>query len=137
MALSERFRKATQQVTAERERLAIERAKSGVEQVFQSEQFKLSALSLPENKMAVDAIVQTTVKSILNPVAQFTDTLRAKGFRKAEIHRLVHDLYVLYNLGEDSETTPYETMQDAVAYYVAEHQELYNTFDPLMLRGHE
>lgn len=134
MALSDRFKKQTQQVTEERQRLAIERAKSSVQQVFESEQFKLSALSLPENQMAVDSIVQTTVKSILDPVAQFTDTLRAKGFRKAEIRGLVHNLFKLYNLGKESDDTTYEQMQEMVAYYVAEHQELYNTFDPAMLR---
>lgn len=137
MSLSDKFKKATQQVTEERQRLAIERAKSSVQQVFQSEQFKLSALALPENQMAVDSIVQTTVQTILDPVAQFTDTLRAKGFRKAEIRRLVHNLYVLYNLGEDSDSVTHEHMQEAVSYYVAEHQELYNTFDPVMLRGQE
>lgn len=135
MALSDLYKKKREQISAERERLAIERAKDSVTRVMQSEQFKLSALALPDNAMAVDQIIQSTVQTILDPVAQLTDTLRAKGFRGAEIRRLVHDLYSLYHLGPEGDNIVYENMLKPVADYVAEHQELYNTFDPEQLRS--
>lgn len=135
MALSDHYRKKREEISAERERLAIERAKGSVARVLESEQFKLSALALPESAMAVDQIIQNTVQTVLDPIAQLTDTLRAKGFRNAEIRRLVHDLYLLYHLGPEGENILYDDMLKPVADYVAEHQELYNTFDPEQLRG--
>lgn len=135
MALSDMYKKKQQEISAKREQLAIERAKSSVSRVMQSEQWKLSALSLPEAEMAVDKIIQNTVQTVLDPVAQLTDTLRAKGFRPAEIRRLVHDLYLLYHLGPEGENVVYENMLKPVADYVTEHQELYNTFDPEQLRS--
>lgn len=135
MALSDRYRKASEQVANERQRLAIERAQSSVKRLMETEQFKLSALALPESSMAVDAIITQTVKTTLDSVSEFTDTLRAKGFRPAEIRRLVHNLYVLYNLGEDKPDILHEDMVKPVADYVRAHQELYNTFDPETLRG--
>lgn len=134
MALSDMYKKRRQQIASERERLAIERARSSVQRIMESEQWKLSALALPNADMAVDKIISESVKTVLDPVAQLTDTLRAKGFRPAEIRRLVHDLYSLYRLGPDDGNVVYEDMLKPVADYVAEHQELYNTFDPEQLR---
>ena len=85
--------------------------------------------------MAVDAIIKQTVETTLDSVSEFTDTLRAKGFRPAEIRKLVHNLYQLYNLGPYTPETLHEDMVKPVADYVRAHQELYNTFDPETLRG--
>lgn len=136
MSLSDRYKKASEQIANERQRLAIERAKSSVKRLMESEQFKLSALALPESKMAVDAIIHSTVSSALDSVNEFVDTLRAKGFRPAEIRKVVHDSYVLWHLGPYTEgVTLYEDMLKPVADHVRTHQEIYNTLDPEQLRG--
>ncbi len=134
MALSDKFRKKSNELAAERERLAVERARSAVKQVMETDQFKLSALALPESQMAVDAIVTNTVSTVLDPVGSMLDTLRARGFRQAEIRSLVHNLYVMYNLGPIGDDVLYEQMERPVAEYLLMHQELYNTFDPEQLR---
>lgn len=138
MSLSDKYRKKREEVSSEKERLAIERAQSSVKRIMESEQFKLSSLALPESAMAVDAIIRNTVKTTLDPVGQLQDTLRAKGFRMAEIHKMVHRLYVTYlqPLDEnDGQVPEYEKMLSDVAIYLDAHQEIYNTLDPESLRG--
>ena len=138
MALSDKYRKKREAITSERERLAIERAQSSVKRIMESEQFKLSSLALPESAMAVDAIIRDTVKTTLDPVGQLQDTLRAKGFRPAEIRKMVHRLYVTYLQpldGKDEQVPDYEKMLSDVAIYIDAHQEIYNTLDPESLRG--
>ncbi len=138
MAISERYKKGREAIAAKREQLAIERAQSSVQRFMQSEQFKLSALALPEGQMAVDAIVRNTVKTTLDPTGAFLDTLRAKGFRPAEIRKMVHRLYVTYIQAldaDDSNPPPYEDMLSDVAIYIDGHQEIYNSLDPESLRG--
>lgn len=138
MALSDKYRKKREAVASERERLAVERAQGSIKRIMQSEQFRLSALALPESQMAVDAIVTQTVKSTLDPKGAFLDTVRAKGFRPAEIRMLVRKLYTLYCIpvsAEKEDLPAYEEMLDAVALHIDAHQELYNTLDPEELRG--
>lgn len=132
MALSDYYKKKREALTQEREKLAIERAKAGVERLMQTEQFRLSALALPEGNMQVDAIIRNTVQTVLNPVAEFVDTLRAKGYRPAEIRATVYKLYVAYCTPPDYSPDqkldiPYEKQLENVADYVALHQEIYNT----------
>lgn len=135
MALSDLYMKKAAEVAKERERLAIERAQSSIKNIMESDQFKLSALALPESQMAVDAIIKNTVTTVLDPVGSMMDTLRAKGFRPAEIRRLVHNLHDTYNLEPRTGNPTHEEMVGPVAAYLTQHQELYNTFDPEMLRG--
>lgn len=138
MALSDKFRAKTEAVQTERERLAVERAQSSAKRLLESDQFRLSALALPESEMAVDAIIRTTVGACLDPTAAFIDTLRAKGFRPAEIRATVHNLYRQYYCLTDpskADNMTYEEMLAPVAEYVTSHQELYNTLDPEQLRG--
>ncbi len=135
MALSDRFRKKAASIAAERERLAVERAQSSIQAIMASDQFKLSALALPEGQMAVDAIIKNTVSVVLDPVGSMMDTLRAKGFRPAEIRKLVHNIHDTYNLAPSGTNHTHEEMVGPVADFLTEHQELYNTFDPEMLRG--
>jgi hypothetical protein len=137
VSLSDKYKKKREAVATERERLAIERAQSSIKHLMESEQFKLSALSLPESSMAVDAIIQNTVKTTLNPVGQLVDILRAKGFRQAEIRKMVHRLYNTYvqPLDTPDDVVPeYEVMLNDVAIYLDAHQEIYNTLDPESLR---
>lgn len=137
MSVSDFYKKKRDEIASEREKLAVERAQSSVQRLMQSDQWKLSALALPEEAMAVDVIINTTVKSVLDPVAQLTDTLRAKGFRQAEVRNLVHNLFNTYCAATyqgNPNDAVFEDMVKPVAEYVAEHQELYNTFDPAMLR---
>lgn len=135
MGLSDMYKKKAAAVAAERERLAVERAQSSIKSIMESDQFKLSALALPESQMAVDAIIKNTVSTVLDPVGSMLDTLRAKGFRPAEIRKLVHNLHDTYNLQPFGPGHTYEEMVGPVADMLTEHQELYNTFDPEMLRG--
>ena len=135
MALSQFYQKKTAAIAAERERLAVERAQSSIKSIMESDQFKLSALALPEGQMAVDQIIKNTVSVVLDPVGQMTDTLRAKGFRPAEIRKLVHNIHDTYNLLPAGDGHTHEEMVGPVAAFLTEHQELYNTFDPEMLRG--
>lgn len=137
MALSDRYKKSRDKITSEKERLAVERAKASVQKVLESDQFKLSALALPESQMQVDAIMETTVKATLDPVGQLNDTLRAKGCRSAEIRSIVHRLYNMYVVGfddKDEVPPPYEQMEHDVAYFMDGHQEVYNSLDIEQLR---
>jgi hypothetical protein len=138
MSLSDKYRKKREEIATERERLAVERAKDSVKRIMESEQFRLSSIALPEADMAVDAIIKDTVRTTLDPVGQLLDTLRAKGFRPAEIRKMVHRLYITYiqSLNTPEDQTPgYDEMLSSVADYVYTHQELYNTLDPESLRG--
>lgn len=105
---------------------------------MESDQFKLSALALPENSMAVDAIIKSSVDAVLNPVADFMDTLRAKGFRPAEIRQLTHRMYLAHcvplSREIDREELLHEDMIKPVAEYFAQHQELYNSLNTEDLR---
>lgn len=134
MSLADKYKKKTAALVEERQRLAVERARSSIKSIMESDQFKLSALALPESQMAVDAIVQNTVKTVLDPVGQMLDTLRAKGFRNAEIRKLVHNLHETYKLEPRTDSAVFEDMVGPVAEFILAHQELYNTFDPEMLR---
>lgn len=134
MSLADKYKKKTAALAEERQRLAVERARSSIKSIMESDQFKLSALALPESQMAVDAIVQNTVKTVLDPVGQMLDTLRAKGFRNAEIRKLVHNLHETYKLEPHTDSAVFEDMVGPVAEFILAHQELYNTFDPEMLR---
>lgn len=138
MSLSDFYKKRSREIASERERLAIERAQSSAKRIMESDQFKLSALALPENSMAVDAIIKSTVDAVLNPVADYTDTLRAKGFRPAEIRKLTHRMYLAHCVPLDQDITDsgllYEDMVGPVADYFARHQELYNSLNPDDLR---
>lgn len=135
MALSDKYKTKAAAVAKEKERLAVERAQSSIKSLMNSDQFKLSALALPEGQMAVDEIVKNTVSVVLDPVGQMIDTLRAKGFRPAEIRKLVHNLHDTYNLEPLGDGKSHDEMVGPVAAFLMEHQELYNTFDPEMLRG--
>lgn len=133
MSLSSRYKKRSEEVQAMREKLAYERATSSIEKLMQTDQFKLSAIALPENRMNVDAIIGATVKTVLDPKAMMMDTLRAKGFRPAEIRKLVHDLHLLYFKTDKNQAgldLTYEEMTEPVANFLAEHQEVYNTLEP-------
>ena len=137
MALSERRKKVSEQLQA-LESFKIERAQQAAQNVIQSDQFKFSALAMPDASMAVDALVSTITKAVVDPVGEFIDTLRAKGFRQGEIRKLVHGLYNLYCKDPNDMSTKeqlYEDMIGPVAEYVCLHQELYNTFDPDSLRS--
>lgn len=135
MALSDRYKKSRDRIANERERLAVERAKASVQKVLESDQFRLSALALPESQMQVDTIMETTVKATLDPIGQLNDTLRAKGFRPAEVRSIVQRLYTAYiRKFDENDIPPYEVMEKEVAYYVESHQELYNSVDVEQLR---
>lgn len=138
MGLQDHYKRKAQAICAERERLATERAQSSVKKLMESEQFRLSALALPESAMAVDALVRNTVNTVLDPVGTYIDTLRAKGFRQAEIRQITHRMYLTHcvKFGEepDDSTLLYDNMVGPVADYFMQHQELYNTLNPEDLR---
>ena len=118
-------------------RLKLERANNAVMELINSDQYKASILASPSNAMTVNAMTYAITAAIVDPVGEFLDTLRQKGFRPAEIRKLVHRLYDMYiaGLDENSSNLTYEDIVEPVAFYVCEHQELYNTLDPEMLRS--
>lgn len=138
MALSDRWKKSSAQIAQERERLATERAQEAVDKWKNSEQFRLSALATPEGAMAVDAVVKVAVSTVLDPVGSYQDTLRAKGFRPAEIRQITHRMYLAHCVKFDEEVDEskllFDNMVGPVADYMIQHQELYNSLNPEDLR---
>lgn len=139
MALRDKYKRKAQETLTSMEKLKVERARSAVSEILQSDQFKLSALALPEERMNVDAIVKTTISAVYDPEAQFIDTLKNKGYRPAEIRNQVHRLWSCYiNVGanaiDDDSNVPYDKMLNEVAIWMVSHQEVYNSLDPANLR---
>ncbi len=131
MSLSARRKQAEQ----ERERLQqikIDRAKRSADAIIASDQFKMSAIATPEAKLCLNGLLEGIMGESVKPENDFVDVLHAKGFRNAEIRKLVFKLYNTYCVGIDSDVTKndvlYEDMLPKVAEYVMSHQELYNTF---------
>lgn len=134
MALGDRFHARSEEFKKAREKLAIQQSKDALSSFLQTEQFKFYAESFQNPNSVVDKIVETTVKTTLDPVVQFQDTLLAQGFKKAQIRRLVHQLYTTYLSGGVDEEKDYDDMIRPVAEFVNLHQELYNTFSVDMLQ---
>lgn len=112
-----------------KQELQASRAKEYVQKMSQTEQFALYA-TLPDAETCINKIIDSTVQVNLNPVAQYTDTLRAMGLRQAHIRRITHHFYCAYcNSADDAENVPYETMLEDVAHYVYMHQELYSSIN--------
>jgi hypothetical protein len=120
------------EINRKRQEFAKERAMARVNKIVESDQFKFYT-QMPEASSVIDKIVSDTVDASINPVSELVDTLRAKGFKQAQIRKLVHNLYDLYIKKGDGESPDYDLMLEPVAQYVAMHQELYNTFTPDML----
>lgn len=136
MSLSDR-RKKVQQEREQLTQLKVERARAAAESVVKSDQFKLSALAMPDAAMAVDALVQNVVTACTDPIGEYMDTLSAKGFRTGEIRALTHQLYDTYCIGIGHKSDPdmlFEDMVGPVANFMLAHQELYNTLDPESMR---
>lgn len=134
MALNGRYHARSEDFKKKREELAIQQSKDALSSFLQTEQFKFYASSFQNPEGVVDKIVETTVKTTLDPVVQFQDTLIAQGFKKAQLRRLVHQLYTTYiSNGVDQEKN-YDEMIRPVAEFVNLHQELYNTFSVDMLQ---
>lgn len=117
--------------------LKLERAQSAVTELISSDQFKMSILASPNNQMAISEVARAAATAVSDPVGDLLDTLRSKGFRPAEIRKLVHKLYNMYVVGLEEQTgdVVYEDILEPVAFYVCEHQELYNTLEPESLRS--
>ena len=117
--------------------LKLERAQSAVTELISFDQFRMSIFASPDNAMAVSAVAHAAAAAVSDPVGDMLDTLRSKGFRPAEIRKLVHKLYNMYIVGleEQGTTAIYEDILEPVAFYVCEHQELYNTLEPESLRS--
>lgn len=120
------------EIYRKRQEFAKERAIARVEKIADSDQFKFYS-QLPEAAAVIDKIVTNTIDASISPESEFIDTLRAKGFKQAQIRKLVHNLYDMYIKKGDMTSPEYEDMLSPVAQYVAVHQELYNTFTPDML----
>ena len=134
MALSGRYHQKSESLRKAREDLAIQKSKDALSSFLQTEQFKYYANSFENPDSVVHKIVETTVKTTLDPVVQFQDTLIAQGFKKAQIRRLVHQLYTTYISGGVDEEKNFEDMIRPVSEFVSIHQELYNTFSVDMLK---
>ncbi len=105
------------------------RARDYVAKMSQTEQFALYA-SLPDAETCINKIIDKTIEVNMNPVAQYTDTLRSMGLRQAHIRRITHHLYCAYcNMSPEADSVPYEEMLNDVAAYVYMHQEVYSSIN--------
>lgn len=126
MGLSSRFRAQAEKISDRRAQLAYERSKAISSDIINSSQFQLALdAGLLNMEQAVDNILQNACKSIFDPVADFLDTLRAKGLNEAYIRQHVHRLYVFIYGPEGEEDKTYEEMLANVADYMVEHPEMY------------
>ena len=123
----------------QRVQFSLERMK----QFGEDERFRLSLVNeiakYPDGKISEDAVdkmitdvVTSSVSTALDPKAQFTDVLRQKGFRPAEIRATVASLYALWfqNSDPDYASRTHQEMLEPVACYAYEHQEIFNTLKP-------
>ena len=118
------------------EDIRVKRAREAADALIRSESFNLSALTLPDAQFAVDSLVETAVKAVCDPVNEFLDVLRAKGFRQAEIRKIVIRIYDSFCRPlNDSGEHIYEEMLEPVAIYMAQNQELYAKIDIDFLRS--
>lgn len=137
MSLSDRRARVREQREALTQ-LKIERAQNAAQEIIKSDQFKMSALALPESAMCIDQLIAQVTKTITNPKADYLDTLRARGFLPADIRKLTSCLYMTYCSNQATKPINemlFEEMVVPVAEYVAVHQELYNTFNPEEIRS--
>ncbi len=137
MALSDKYKKKAKAMTEERVNLAVEQSRNKVNELMQTDQFRLSVMATPEAGMFVESIIKTTVDTILDPVAQYIDILRAKGFKSSEI-RMMADRHYRAHLVKFDDVVPedlvYEDIIDDVANFFLQNQELYNSCNPEDLR---
>lgn len=135
MAFSQR-RRAWEEQRQLLEDIKVKRAREAADALIRSESFSLSALTLPDAQMAVDSLVETAIKAVCDPVNEFLDVLRAKGFRQAEIRKIVIRLYESFCRPlNDSTEKIYEEMLEPVAIYMAQNQDLYSKIDIDFLRS--
>lgn len=137
MLLSERRKKVQEQREALTQ-LKIERAQNAAQQIIQSDQFKMSALAMPDSAMCIEQFVTQITKTVIDPKADYIDTLRARGFQPADIRKLTSDLFRTYCRAyatKPIDQIVYDEMIGPVAEYVNIHQELYNTFNVEDIRG--
>lgn len=137
MKMSERhaFKKGIQDTVDLKKSYVKER----IDTMMKNEMFELSLASIPEGRMAMEKIADTVLDVAFDPKVEFEDTLRAKGFRPAEIRATVANLYGLWYGQTDPnwQTKTYEEMLEPVAYYAYQHQEIFNTLSTRDLRDGE
>lgn len=136
MKLSERRQKAKEEHQKLTE-VKVAHAKKVAMDLINSDQYAISALSLPDAQLAITDIVTETIRAINSPINDFLDVLRAKGFRQAEIRRIVHKCYDLYcnPINSDSgRQALYDDMLPEVAAYFLAHQEAYTSLSTDELR---
>lgn len=137
MPISQFYKKKRAEVAAEIQRIAAERAQPNVRRALETEQFRLSVLNTADNDIAINEIINTTVQAVLDPTSAMLDVLRNRGFRPAEIRKVVHLIYNnnCRSLNVDSESLTYEDMLYPVAYFLSEHPEFYDTLNVDSLRN--
>lgn len=121
----------------EYEELKIKRASKTITQIMNTDQFKMSVLATPDAKIAVNALLEDTVRQVVSSTSDYEDTLRARGFKPAEIHYITRILYETYfgkinsnGSVEVDDSIPYERMLQQVADYAYQHQEVYTSLVP-------
>lgn len=120
------------------QKLKMDAANNAIHEYMKTEQFQLAVAELPNNNMAMEGLVTAVVQAVTNPVTDFLDVLRAKGFRQGEIRNLTHRIYMTYcvPLGQqvDENSIIYEDILPAVAEYCIAHQEVFASIEPKNLR---
>ena len=131
--LGSMLQSATANVQQKKQEAVKDRLAKSLQSLVDSEQVKLACAAAKDPNMAVDWLADNMVQEVLNPVAQYEDTLRAKGYRAADIRYITRNLYITYCIPPEQakqvENMTHDQMIGPVANYVLEHQELYNTFE--------
>lgn len=118
----------------------LERAKSTVNSILNSESFINSVLTAPEAKMDIDYIMNEAIREVTNPVADFIDVLTSRGLHEAEIRKIVYKVYDFTEGKVDSsghtinrDDITYEEQLEIVASYAYVNQGIYDIINGLNL----
>lgn len=123
------------QIESKRKQLTEERAKARAADILGTSAVRLNQV-LISNQINVDDFVSSIVQDITNDSITFTDKLRARGWRPAEIRKVVHKLYNMYcvSVEHEADEALYEEMLEPVAKYVEANPSIYDQLDDLLGR---
>ena len=126
MALSAHRQRSEEQrkrITEEK----LRRAKSAVEEIFESDTFKAQVAALPDTPQLVERVAASVVHTIVDPVNDYIDTLTAKGITDPGIRKITRNIANTFNLCDDD--TLYEEKLKIVAAWFAENPWVYESID--------
>ena len=98
--------------------------------------FNFSAILSPDTEEGIKDVVSKVMDSALDPVGEYFDILRSRGFKQAHIRALTRKLYLLYctdpNSDVDYSNIMYsDDMVKDVALYMVTHQGVFDNLPEL------